>query len=97
MEKTAIDQLFDENDTGIITLYNERNEAVQFEQIAIIPYKDEVYAILQPVEMPEGADPNEALVFWLEELESGEIIINLVKDDDIIDAIFEEYYRLIKE
>lgn len=97
MEKTAIEQLFDENDTGIITLYNERNEVVQFEQIALIPYKDEVYAILQPVEMPEGADPNEALVFWLEELESGEIIINLVKDDDIIDAIFEKYYRLIKE
>ena len=69
----------------------------EFEQIAVIPYNDEVYAILQPVIMPEGTNPDEALVFWLEEIESGEIIINLVKDDDIIDAIFDEYYALIAD
>ena len=97
MKKTVIDRLFDENDTGIITLYNQWNEPVEFEQIAVIPYEEKVYAILQPVIMPPGANPDEALVFLLNELEDGEITIDLVKEEDIIDAIFDEYYALIAD
>lgn len=96
-KKSPIEALFDENDKSVITLYNERNEPVEFEQIAVIPLDESVYAILQPVIMPEGANPDEALVFVLEEVADEEVIINLVKDDDTIDAVFDEYYRLIKE
>ena len=56
-----------------------------------------IYAILQPVIMPEGANPDEALVFLLEEVAEDEVVINLVKDDETIDAVFDEYYKLIKE
>ena len=47
-EKTvnAIDALFDENNTDNIVLYNEKEEPVEFEQIAIIPIEENVYAIL---------------------------------------------------
>ena len=96
-KKSPIESLFDENDTSVITLYNDKNEPVEFEQIAVIPYEDKVYAILQPVIMPEGANPDEALVFVLEEVADEEVVINLVKDDATIDAVFDEYYKLIKE
>ena len=96
-KKSPIDALFDENDTSTITLYNERNEAVEFNQIAVIPLEDKVYAILQPVEMPEGADEDEALVFELEEVADDQVVINLVKEDEIIDKVFDEYYRLLEE
>ncbi len=94
--KDPIEALFDENDTSVITLYNEKNEAVEFEQIAVIPLNEDIFAILQPVILPEGANEDEALVFMLVEQEDG-VAINLVKDDAVIDAVFEEYYRLIKE
>lgn len=97
MEKRdPIEALFDEKDTSVITLYNEKNEAVEFEQIAVIPLNEDIYAILQPVILPEGADEDEALVFLLEDKEEG-VAINLVQDDVVIDAVFEEYYKLIKE
>ena len=96
-KKSPIEALFDENDTSVITLYNEKNEPVDFEQIAVIPLDDMIYAILQPVIMPEGANPDEALVFLLEEVAEDEVVINLVKDDETIDAVFDEYYKLIKE
>lgn len=95
-KKDPIESLFDENDTSVITLYNERNEPIEFEQIAVIPLNDEIYAILQPVIMPEGANEDEALVFIINEEDEG-VTINLVKDDAVIDAVFEEYYKLIKE
>ena len=97
VKKSPIDALFDENDTSTITLYNERNEAVEFNQFALIPLEDKVYAILQPVEMPEGADEDEALVFELEELDDEQVAINLVKEDEIIDKVFDEYYKLVEE
>lgn len=96
-KKSPIEALFDENDTSTITLYNEKNEPVEFEQIAVIPLEDQVYAILQPVIMPEDASPDEALVFILEEVAEDEVVINLVKDDATIDAVFDEYYKLVKE
>lgn len=70
---------------------------VAFEQIAIIPLKEngktDIYTILHPVDML-GED--EAVVFRLvgeEKLES----LEFIKDDDIIDKVFDEYYRLVEE
>ena len=95
-KKDPIESLFDENDTSVITLYNEKNEPIEFEQIAVIPLDEEIYAILQPVILPEGASEDEALVFILNEEEQG-VSINLIQDDSVIDAVFEKYYELIKE
>ena len=95
-KKDPIESLFDENDTGTITLYNQKNEPIEFEQIAVIPLEEDIYAILQPVILPEGASEDEALVFMLQEEEQG-VSINLIQDDAIIDAVFEKYYELVKE
>jgi len=96
-EKTVFEKLFDEKDDSNIVLYDENEEAVEFEQCAIIPIKEQVYAILKPVKKMEGLDVDQGLVFLLEETEEGEELLTVVDDEDIIDIVFEEYDKLFEE
>lgn len=97
MEKNAIERLLDENDLGTIVLYDENDKEVEFEQIAIIPYENEVYAILKPVEEMEGVADDEAIVFLLDADEESDEVLSVVEDEKIIDAIFDAYYKLLDE
>ena len=83
-----------END-DIITLLSPTGEEIAFIEIAGIAYKGNFYALLQPVELIEGMSEDEALVFSVTRGENGEDNFNIVIDDAIIDAVFEEYYKLL--
>lgn len=96
-EKSVFEKLLDAEDNSNIILYDEEENEVEFEQHAIIPLKEDVYAILKPVQKMEGLDDDQALVFQLEETEEGEELLNLVEDDDIIDLVFAEYDKLFEE
>lgn len=101
-EKSPIDQIFDEDDNSPITLYNEKGEKVEFEQIAVIPLEDEkVYAILKPLKQIEGLGEDEALVFEIVEAdendEDGEEGLTLVTDIDVMDKVFAVYNKLMDE
>ena len=89
-----IDQLFDPDNTDNIVLYNDKDEPVEFEQIAIIPLDDVNYAILQPVEKLENVAEDEAFAFEVVEDEENGDTLQLVEDDALIDRIFEEYKDL---
>ena len=91
-----VDMLLDENNTDNIVLYNEENEAVEFEQIAVIPVGLQTYVILKPVTPIEEMGEDEALVFVIADSE-GEDCLLVETDDAIIDAVFEEYYKLLDE
>lgn len=100
--KNPIDCLFDENDNSPISLFNEKGEEVKFEQIAIIPIDEQIYAILKPMEEMEGIGEDEALVFEIVEGEAGDgeeggDFLNLVSDIDIIDKVFDIYNKLMDE
>lgn len=92
----SIDKILDENCDENIFLYNEDGEAVEFEQIAVIPMEDETYVILRPVILLEGMNEDEALVFVIETVD-GEDTLAIVEDDAAVDAVFEEYYALLEE
>lgn len=96
MDLNPIDMILDENNTDPIVLYNENDDPVQFEQIALIPLEDDTYVILKPVEAIEGIADDEAIVFQITELD-GEDVLVVVEDDAIIDIVFDEYYALLKE
>ena len=89
-----IDALFDPENTENIVLYNDKDEPVEFEQIAVIPLDDVNYAILQPVEKLEGVKDDEAFAFEVVEDEENGDTLRLVEDDKLIDRIFEEYKEL---
>ena len=93
---SPIDMLLDENNTENLKLYNEENQEVEFEQIALVPIEDKTYAILKPVETMEGVADDEALVFVIDEIDDEDCLV-IVEDDKIIDDVFEEYYKLLKE
>ena len=92
---SPIDMLLDENNTENIKLYNEENQEVEFEQIALVPIEDKTYAILKPVNVMEGIADDEALVFVIDEIDDEDCLV-IVEDDNIIDQVFEEYYKMLK-
>lgn len=96
-EVNPIDALFDQNNTDNIVLYNEKDEPVEFEQIAIIPQDDKVYAILRPTQKVEGVADDEAFVFEVVEDEENGDTIMLVEDDKVIDEVFASYNKLLNE
>lgn len=93
---SEIDKLFDENNHDPIILYNQKGEQISFEQIAIIPIKECVYAILKPIIPFEGTDPDEGFVFEIKEIDNEEVIV-LVTDEKIIDDVFDVYFKLVEE
>lgn len=93
-ERDAIDMLLDDECTDDITLYDENNNPVDFEQIAVIPLEDRLFAILKPVDPLEGVNEDEGIVIEIDEEEDN---IYTVDDDKIVDQVFEEYYKLNEE
>ena len=81
----------------IITLLSANGEEIQFLEIAGIAYHGNFYAILQPVELIEGMADDEALVFKVSKTESGEDKFEIELDDEIIDAVFKGYNRLLED
>ena len=95
-EKTVIEKLLDENNNDNIILYDENNNQTEFEQVAIIPLNDKLYAILKPATKIEGVNEDEALVFVLEETDDEESLV-ICDDFKVVDKVFEEYYKLLRE
>ena len=85
-----------ENDE-YITLKGKDGEEINFIDIAGIALDSGYYAILQPVQLMDGMAEDEALVFKVEKLESGEDKFTIVVDDTVVDEVFAEYGRLIDE
>ena len=84
-------------DDDIVTLLSATGEEVDFVEIAGIAYKGSFYAILQPVELLEGMDDDEALVFKVTRGKDGEDKFEIELDDSVVDAVFAEYNKLYEE
>lgn len=91
-----IDALFDEENNDAIVLLNEKGEEIAFEQIALIPLKEKVYAILKPVKPIEGVGEDEGLVFSIETNADGQEYLVLVCDMDVIEDVFKVYDELVE-
>lgn len=92
----SIDHMANDDD-DIITLMTANGEEVDFVEVAGIAYRGNFYAILQPVELLEGMEEDEALVFKVSRGKDGEDRFEIELDDTIIDAVFDEYNKLLDE
>ena len=61
-EKDKID-VNEEEEEEVITLATPDGEEVDFTEIAAVEFEDKLYVIMQPVELFEGMEDDEALVF----------------------------------
>ena len=82
-------------DDDIVTLRSADGEDIEFVEIAGIAHKGNFYAILQPVELLEGMNEDEALVFLVSRDEEGNDRFEICLDDEIIEAVFAENNRLL--
>lgn len=87
----------EKHNDDIITLIGENGEEIDFVEIAGIAYKNDFYAILQPVKLIQGMSDDEALVFKVITDSDGADSFDIVLDDNIITAVFAEYNRLYDE
>ena len=92
-----LDILLDENNDDPITLFDENDKEVKFEQVAIIPDNEKIYAILKPIDELEGVADDEAIVFAVEEDEDGLSVLVVEKDEEVAIRVFDKYYQLLDE
>ncbi len=97
-QDNPIERLLDVEDNEPITLYDENDTAISFEQIALIPHDEKLYAILKPIDVMEGVSEEEGVIFVFEENEeTNEQFLRVVNDDKTIDAVFGKYLDLVNE
>lgn len=92
-----LDILLDEDNREPIALWDEDNRAIDFEQVAVIPYDNKIYCVLKPIDKIKGVGDDEALVFRVDENEEGDTIICVEENESIAITIFEQYYDLLEE
>lgn len=90
-----VDVLFDPDNREPITLMDENGKQLVFEQIAVVPYDGRIYCVLKPLTKLEGIAEDEAIVFRLEEDETG-AGLKVEEDEPTALAVFEEYYKLLE-
>ena len=93
-EKSVIDRIFDENDNDPVVLYS-NDKAIEFDQVAIILLDGGIYVMLAPITKIEGINDDEAFVFSIEENNEEESLF-LITDSEILDKVFDEYYKLLE-
>ena len=96
MGMSDIEKILDENNIDPITLYDEFNKESKFDQVAVIPLDEKIYVILKPITEIAGVADDEALVFVIEEIDD-EDVLTVVCEDEIVDRVFDEYYKLFEE
>lgn len=94
--KNAIEQLLDEeNDETIYLKSDETGEIQAFEQMALVPFDNSLYAILMRKEdYDNGNFENGGMVFKIDEKRQK---VDLVEDDNVIYEVFDIYDRMFEE
>ena len=90
-----IDSILDENCLDPIFLEDENGKKYEYEQEALIPYDDKLYAILVDVEMIKQEKFEEAGEVFLINEKKG--TLELVDDVNVISEVFEVYDKLMED
>lgn len=89
--ESIVEKLFDEENDDIIELQQGDDNVVKFEQIAVVIYESEYYAILRPLELKE----NEVVIFKI--VEDDEDSLDLVIDEELGKKILEVYREDVED
>ena len=98
MKRNPIDALLDQESTENVFIKNNLGYEMELKQICVLTLDEDTYAILQPVKLLKGMEENDALVFEITvDTDTNESSIAIVKDEDIIDEVFDAYEELLEE
>lgn len=96
LNNEIVDEEYEE-EYDVITLCTDDGEEVDFIELGVIDYKGNQYSVLQPDELPDDMDEDEVLIFryFLDENKNEQFEIE--SDEEIIDAVIDEYNRIYVE
>lgn len=80
-------------DGEVITLNDDKGNPVDFNEVAVVEYEGELYALLQPVEPLEGLGEDEAIIFKVVQKDEETDEFEPVLDENVLDAVFNEYLK----
>lgn len=89
-----VDRLFDENNSENIFVRDNDGREIEFEQVAVVDFEENYYAVLQPVTKIEGVSEDEFLVFLIDEEKD---CLTYVEDDRVIDGVNDEFEAMLEE
>lgn len=96
-ESTAMEEVKDQNveliDDEVITLYDDNNNPVDFNEVAVVEYQGEFYALMQPVAPMEGLSEDEAIIFKIVQKDDETDEFEPITDEAVLDAVFNEYLK----
>ena len=100
LTKGILDILLDKDNRDPIVLTDGEGRRISFEQIAIIPYERandwNLNVLLKPIDKIDGIQDDEAVVFFVDEVD-GNHVLKVEKDESIAIDVFNEYYKLLDE
>lgn len=82
-EKDFIEEL-----DGPIELFDDEGNKSEFYHIGTMDFEGKKYAFFQPGETIEGADPDEVVIFEIDEVNK---VLLPIEDDDYLEKIFERF------
>ena len=91
----VLDILLDEENDEPIVLFDENDKAIRFDQVAIIPLEEKLFAILKPIDPLADVADDEAIVFRIQEDEPVESQLVVETDEALAMRVFDEYYKLL--
>lgn len=95
--KTEPIKTAEEQDEDLITLLDDDGNEVDFYHAATVEYKNEWYIFLQPAEEMEDIEEDELVIFKLERDENGDDLFTPIEDEELLDAVYHEYEKLVDE
>ena len=95
MNKELDDNLIYDDELPVVTLLTDEGEEIEFIEVAVVVCHEETYSILQPIDLFDGMEEDEALVFKVGKDENGEDRFEMIVDDKLIDEVFDEYNKTL--
>ncbi|MBE6673813.1 MAG: hypothetical protein E7596_01760 [Ruminococcaceae bacterium] len=89
-----VDRLFDENNDDRIYVKDNDGKEIEFEQVAVVDFEENYYAVLKPTGKIEGVADNEVLTFLIDE-ENDQLVYE--EDLRVIDGVYEGYCEMLEE
>ena len=77
----------------VITIVADNGEELDFAELANIEHEGKDYIVLEPLEMIEGLEEGDVLIY---EVEADGNFAN-VEEDEIVDAVFDKFIALLEE
>lgn len=93
-EMSMLDKLLSEENSDNIVMFDEEDREIEFEQVALIPLENALFAILKPITPIDGIEEDEAIVFAINEEEE---TLDVVTDEALATAVFQVYDSLFED